>query len=100
MRELQYWVAAPMLENGWTILGERNKIVPIAAQRIVSFETTSGSDSGTLAVELIGAVNESVTIDFAKPDRSTVVSATCNMGRSGRARLTVSGTGVGYSCLN
>jgi hypothetical protein len=77
-------------------------VVPIAAQRIVSFETTSGSGSGngTLSVELVGAANESVTLDFAKPDRSTVVSATCYMGRSGRVRLVVSDTSAGYSCLD
>ncbi len=100
--ELQMWVAVPILENGWAILGERNKVVPIAAQRIVSFETTSGSGSGngTLSVELVGAANESVTLDFAKPDRSTVVSATCYMGRSGRVRLVVSDTSAGYSCLD
>lgn len=88
--ELQMWVAAPILQNGWAILGERNKVVPVAAQRVVSFEAQAqGIDSQTeVVVELIGAANESVSLDFARPDR-TVVSATCGLGLSGRAQLTV-----------
>ena len=99
LEELQYWVAAPVLDNGWTILGERGKVVPIASQRLVSFQTTSGSGSGALVVELVGAANESVTMDFARPDRRTLVSATCNTGPSGRARLTIPGASAAYSCL-
>eukprot|EP01043_Picozoa_sp_COSAG02_P053150 COSAG02_NODE_5830_length_4005_cov_12.669483_1_plen_370_part_00 len=101
MQEVQYWIAAPVLNNGWTILGERNKVVPIAAQRIVSFQTVhGGSGKVALDIELLGAANESVTLDFARPDRSTLVSATCNMGPSGRARLIISDVGAETSeCL-
>ena len=93
--ELQMWVAAPILENGWAILGERNKVVPIAAQRIVSFEAVAqdgGGSKAAVVVELLGAASESVTLDFAKPDHTTV-SATCKLGLSGRARLTVGSAG-------
>jgi hypothetical protein len=91
--EIQFWVAAPVLQNGWTILGERSKVVSIAAQRVVSFETIAGGDNkAAVVVELVGAAGESVTLDFAKPDR-TVVSAVCGLGRSGRARLTVGSAG-------
>ena len=89
------WVAAPILENGWAILGERNKVVPVAAQRIVSFEAVAqdgGGSKAAVVVELVGAASESVALDFAKPDR-TVVSATCELGLSGRARLTVGSAG-------
>jgi hypothetical protein len=100
MKELQLWVAAPVLENGWTLLGERDKVVPVAAQRIVSFETlqvgTGGDgDGAAVVVELMGAENESVTMDFARPGHSnTVLTATCNMGVSGRVRLTVPAGGT------
>jgi hypothetical protein len=94
--ELQMWVAAPILENGWAILGERHKVVPIAAQRIVSFEAIAQAQGGGgggggsgVVMELVGAADESVSMDFAKQDR-IVVSATCGLGASGRARLTVS----------
>ena len=81
------WVAAPILENGWAILGERNKVVPIAAQRIVSFEAVAqdgGGSKAAVVVELVGAASESVALDFAKPDRTVVAECRRSLAAGGR----------------
>lgn len=58
-----------MLSNGWVLLGEVNKFVPISNQRIVSLtESTDG-----IAVTVTGAAHE--TVAFAAVDYKTTPGA-------------------------
>lgn len=84
----QLFIAAPILSNGWAILGETTKIVAVSAQRIVSVVASSGTGTDTAAVklELIGVAGERVEMAFMKPDGS-IISTTCTVGMSGRVQM-------------
>ncbi|XP_062503496.1 uncharacterized protein LOC134180364 [Corticium candelabrum] len=60
------WHIAPMLENGWFLLGELDKFVPVSQQRIISIATTNIE----IQVELAGVPGEQVSISFWNPSSS------------------------------
>ena len=94
-QEVQYWIAAPVLSNGWTILGERGKVVVVSTQRIASFIANDGGNvEDAVVVELIGVAGEMVTLDFASPN-ITLVTHSCVFGDSASLRMTVP-SGVCY----
>ena len=51
--EADYWIAAPVFSNGWSILGEAEKLVPVSMQRIVSFEAASDGAGGECSVSVV-----------------------------------------------
>ena len=80
---------APVFPNGWVLLGEMAKLVPISDKRIQSvFETES-----SLHVKLMGSVNEKVTISFWMPASSSgggkVIEVTCTVLSNGFITMTV-----------
>ena len=80
----QLFVAAPVLSNGWSVLGETTKIVSVSAQRISSISVNS--DGAAVVVELIGANAENVEIGFMNV-KGEVLLLQCTVGLSGRVRM-------------
>ena len=79
---------------GCTVIGDafHNWVGERIKARNEAVAQDRGGSKAAVVVELLGAASESVTLDFAKPDHTTV-SATCKLGLSGRARLTVGSAG-------
>eukprot|EP01120_Amphizonella_sp_Union-15-10_P008061 TRINITY_DN2821_c0_g1_i1.p1 TRINITY_DN2821_c0_g1~~TRINITY_DN2821_c0_g1_i1.p1 ORF type:complete len:734 (+),score=155.15 TRINITY_DN2821_c0_g1_i1:26-2227(+) len=70
----------PVFENGWAILGELNKWVPISTQRISAFwESTS-----VVGVSIKGSPNEVVSFTFLNP-KSQLVMVNVVISSSGTA---------------
>ena len=44
--EADFYVACPVLANGWTILGEAEKLVPVSANRLESFSFADANAGG------------------------------------------------------
>ena len=84
MDSTQLFVAAPVLSNGWAVLGETTKIVPVSSQRISSI--SANSDGAAVVVELIGANGENVQMGFMSADGKVVVLH-CTLGLTGRVRM-------------
>lgn len=69
--------------DGWALLGELEKIVPVSPQRVAAIDTTCGAEFG-MEVSLVGAPGEAVELTFLSPDKVlTPVSAT--IGADGMA---------------
>ena len=89
--------ASPVLSNGWSLLGETRKWVPVTSQRVAA---VSQVGSG-LEVEVHGAVGEAVALSFAFSSevaagrqlaagaRLPVTTVTCTLPESGMARLSM-----------
>lgn len=60
------WHIAPRLVNGWVLLGEMDKLVPVSEQRIRAVATT-GTE---VIVELVGVPGEQVSISFWNPSET------------------------------
>jgi sucrose-6-phosphate hydrolase SacC (GH32 family) len=88
----QLFIVAPVLTNGWAVLGETTKIVAVSAQRIVSIVAgtkSAGSHVDTAAavkLVLIGTAGEQVEIAFMDPTGG-VVTERCVIGMSGRVTM-------------
>ena len=71
---------APVFSNGWVLLGEMNKLVPVSEQRIRSVSETETS----LSVSMKGVPGEEVIMQLWNPSES---------------RLSPSGKVDKYSCI-
>eukprot|EP00937_MAST-01D_sp_MAST-1D-sp2_P006546 g6546.t1 len=75
---------APVLSNGWVLVGELAKWVPASPDRVTSIDAQASS----LVVGLKGAQGEAVKLTFLDAS-SKLVAATCVLPPSGRATLTM-----------
>ena len=88
--------AAPVLPNGWALLGEAAKLVPVAAARVTS--VGEGPGGAGMAVGVAGEPGEALTLSFAAPAAGggfQVVEAACTLGAAGAATVTVAAGGGG-----
>jgi hypothetical protein len=84
----QLFHVAPIEMNGWAILGELNKWVPVAAARLKSVTVQSNS----VSVLLAGYPTESVTYSFVLSPTgapAAIQEFTCKIPSSGEVTLTV-----------
>jgi hypothetical protein len=89
--------ASPVLPNGWALLGEAAKWVPVTSQRVASV-TQAGA---TLEVVVRGTVGEAVSLSFAfsahvaagqrleAGTRLAAATATCTLPQSGKVRISM-----------
>lgn len=92
--EADYWVAAPILSNGWTILGEAEALVPVSPQRLVSFDISNRGNSTDLSMVVVGSEGEAVTMLVADPAQA-VYKLPCVLKGSGKAEVGVTTTALG-----
>lgn len=76
---------APVLSNGYSVLGEVEKVVPMASARVMDMTV---QPNGVL-VEIRGTAGEVVTFWFLSPDGKTF-SASCTVTDLGTATFVVS----------
>eukprot|EP00041_Stephanoeca_diplocostata_P005931 m.71454 g.71454 ORF g.71454 m.71454 type:complete len:825 (-) comp16082_c0_seq11:633-3107(-) len=91
--DFQLLHTSPVFSNGWVVLGEYKKFVPISASRTKGI-TTTHSD---VRVVLRGAPGETVSYAFVRivEDENgpwSPVVVTCTLDESGSATVTASGT--------
>ena len=68
-----FWRAAPVLPNGWALLGELDKFIGISRQRITSL--TIGSPSGgDIKIKVVGTAGEIVHLSAARHERAVATS--------------------------
>ena len=95
-------VVAPVVQ-GWVVLGERGKLLPLSPQRVTSLAPVAGSP-GAVAVGLVGAISEVVTIAACRIEGAACASISffaCTLSSDtplGFATLTLAADGSG-SCL-
>ncbi len=80
--DFQVWHTAPVFSNGWALLGELTKWVPVAEARISS---VSVSDADVI-VNLMGEAGENVPLTFYNPGTSNTTTLACVLDAAGRAR--------------
>lgn len=76
---------APVFSNGWALLGELNKWVPVSDARFNDVNVDGVSMSATVT----GAVNEVVPVTFYDTSAGKVSTINCTIPESGRATVSV-----------
>ena len=92
----QYWGIAPVLNSGWAILGELNKVIPVSETRFEMF--MSGNMKQKYFANLRGVPGEEVMVTVFKEPTSFQVK--CVIGASGTAFLTVPGKDAPGVCTD
>jgi hypothetical protein len=84
--EVDFQVAhtAPVFANGWALLGELAKWVPVSPQRVASIEA---SDSQVIVL-LVGAPAEAVAFTAYDTGAGAAKTLACVLDASGRATAT------------
>lgn len=91
----QLFIAAPVLANGWAVLGETTKMVAVSTQRIGGIASTS-SGGAAIELELMGSVGETVEMGFMAATGG-IVTVSCEVGMSGRVRM-LAGVSADEAC--
>jgi len=86
MTSMDIYHLAPRLPNGWTVLGEMGKWVPVSEQRMVSVTWTTES----VTVVLSGAPGERLQLSFVAPD-ARILHGRCTVGADGRVAMVIPG---------
>ena len=88
--DFKLYHAAPILQNGWALLGEVEKWVPVSAARFQRVEVVGGPRS-VVRTHIAGAENETIAVDFASPN-GTVTRVTCTVSANLAAVVSSDGT--------
>lgn len=75
-----YYIASPIMKDGWAILGEQDKFITMSKQRI---DSVSVSAAG-IKVMLNGVPHEKVNFSVRNP-QGKVDTLICNLESSGKA---------------
>ena len=88
--DFQHWAVAPVLGNGWALLGEQSKWVPVSAAR---FSELSWSETAGASVVATGDEGEEITVAWAKPGSSAEpVVVKCIIPRGSKALIGTDGS--------
>jgi hypothetical protein len=90
---LRYLVAAPVLSNGWTLVGEAAKFVTMAAARVQNF--LESSDGFSVDVQALGS--EDIELLVVPPGRAQPVAVLCSTTAAQPSRTLVC-SGVACAC--
>lgn len=80
-----YYVVAPILTNGWAVLGETAKFVPIAKQRISKVDVALNS----ITVHISGQQGEVVTFAALAPGHTVPSYFSVTVSANGTAQLAI-----------
>lgn len=92
------YTIAPVLANGWVLLGETGKFITMSPNRITSVAAASlMTETPSVRVTLTGAPHEAVTLLFIRPPAATWEEVGDGRWEMGRAAAALQGTLVNVS---
>ena len=83
----QWHTIAPVFTNGWTLLGEVGKFIPISRQRIANVQVLSGEGQTSVEVALRGAPGEKVTFGAVPKAGGVPIYETVTVDSDGTAKI-------------
>jgi hypothetical protein len=99
--DFQLYAVAPVLPNGWTLLGETNKWVPVSSARFqdLAFSTSSSSSLSTSAsVTALGQEGERISVAWLAPKSTNPTVVECIIPRGNSVLIHISTDELSGSC--
>jgi hypothetical protein len=88
---LPVWAHAPVLENGWVLLGEPSKWVPVSNARFQDLVVITEGSTTSASVTARGPPGEAITVAWLAPgDYTKPLLANCVMPGGGTVNVRVS----------
>jgi len=92
----QYWTIAPLLTNGWCLMGEADtKWIPVSEQRFQDIHATPSNAS----VVVLGVPGEVVSVMFLPPNSMSPITVHCAIPNGSSIIHNASGTNVHIKML-
>jgi hypothetical protein len=89
--DFQVWAHAPVLENGWVLLGEPSKWVPVSNARFQDLVVSTEGSTTAASVTARGPPGEAITVAWLVPgDYTKPLLANCVMPAGGTVNVRVS----------
>jgi hypothetical protein len=89
--DFQVWAHAPVLENGWVLLGEPSKWVPVSNARFQDLTLNMDGNTASASVTARGPPGEAITVAWLAPGEFTKpLLANCVMPAGGAVNVRVS----------
>lgn len=66
-----FWRTAPVLANGWALLGELDKFIGVSRQRITNLTMVRAAAGGSIKIRLVGKAGEVVHLSAASRENAT-----------------------------
>ena len=85
LADFQVWHTAPLFANGWALLGDLSKYVPVAEARFADI----AADSAGVSVSVSGAAGERVPVAFYDAATGVTTTVLCVLPASGSATAAV-----------
>merc|ERR1712224_885757 len=78
--DFQHWAFAPILPNGFALIGEQSKWIPVSAARFSQLSWSGSEGEGkSISVVATGPVNENVTVSFYDASNEEIIIVTCQL---------------------
>ena len=89
--DFQLYAVAPVLPNGWALLGEPDKWVPVSNERFRDFSSSGGGGGdGSSSVTTMGVEGETVSVAWLAPNATTPTTVVCTIARGSAVSVRVS----------
>ena len=85
--DFQLWAIAPVLGNGWALLGEPSKWVPVSRARFSDLAFSGSGHTALTSVLALGAPGEKIEVAFLAPGASAPTIVPCTIGQGAKVRV-------------
>ena len=92
--DFQYWVIAPYFSNGYSLLGELDKITSVSEARFSDIVTIGD----TVTMKVSGVPTEKVSVTFYNMSSKKTVVVACTVCDSGINEAIIADSGGTVSC--
>ena len=99
--DFQLHAVAPVLPNGWALLGEPDKWVPVSNVRFrdLTYDSDGGGGANSASVTVIGVEGEKVSVAWLAPDATAPTVVECAIPRGSAVVVRVSSARPKGVCL-
>lgn len=97
--DFQLWALAPVLGNGWTLLGEPSKWVPVSAARFHSLAYDSNGADTEASVIAVGPEGEKIEVAWLAPSATTPTVVSCVIPRGSAVSVQIGSNNPKGSCV-
>ena len=98
--DFQIFAVAPVLDDGWVLLGEQSKWVPVSNARFSQLSFSSDGADTHASVIAEGSFGELVSVSWLAPGASAPAVVTCLVGQGSKSQVEIGSKSMGGKCAS
>ena len=97
--DFQIYAVAPVLPNGWTLIGEQGKWVPVSAARFSDLSFSSSGPESEASVIATGPEGEAIAVSWLAPGKTSRTVVSCTIPQGSKVYVKVSTANPAGECI-